>query len=306
MLYGTNSIQEEIGYSEFRENIFNQIKAQLSETHVVSMVQDEKNNGMIVYSLTVQKKGEDIMAGAYLEEPYLHFLHGKSMSKIIERILEKMEASFDRARKIQDCYNNINEQWRSKVFYHLVNLQNNQKMLEKVPYMTFHDYAIVFRIMLGEDEECNTTMAVTNKYMEAWETSIEELWDVAYHNTVRNFPVDICLIDEVLESGEMQEVNPEDGIMHALTNRKKYYGAGAILYEGVLEFIGSRLKSDYYLLPSSIHEWMIFPKWVGSLSDMQSTVQEVNETGVKEDEILGTKVYLYDNKQKKLIVDPEE
>lgn len=306
MLYRINSLHVEMSYSEFRETVYEQIKELLSETHTVSLTQKEQNNGTTAYGFTIQKIGESLCVAAYLEEAYLHFLNGRTVNEIVGWLLGKIERSFESARKMQDSFEKINEQWREKIFYHLVNLESNQKMLEGMPHKIFHDYAIVFRIMLDEDWEYETTFSVRDERMEEWGVTIEELWNEAYRNTVKNFPMEICTIEQEVGDVEEKEVNPENGIMHVLSNEKRYYGAGVILYEGLLEYIGSMLKSDYYLLPSSLHEWMIVPKGIQSLTYLQNMVCDVNRVGVMDAEILGTKVYLYDREQQKLIVDPEE
>lgn len=181
-------------------------------------------------------------------------------------------------------------------------------MLREVPHKIFHDYAIVFRVMLDENWERKISMAVRNELMEEWGVSVEELWNEAYNNMLRNCPANIFTLEEETESNrdEILDYTPENGAMHVLTNTMTFLGAGAILYEGILEQIGSRLKSDYYLLPSSLHEWVIVPKRFGDFPMMQGMVEKVNTSDVKDEEILGTKVYFYDNEQKKLIVDPEE
>ena len=41
---------------------------------------------------------------------------------------------------------------------------------------------------------------------------------------------------------------------YVVTNAMGINGAAVILYQNVLEKIADRLKGDYYILPSSIHE----------------------------------------------------
>lgn len=50
-----------------------------------------------------------------------------------------------------------------------------------------------------------------------------------------------------------------DRRMYVLTNCLNLYGAGCILYEGVLEKEAERLKSGFYVLPSSVNEVIIVP-----------------------------------------------
>ena len=46
---------------------------------------------------------------------------------------------------------------------------------------------------------------------------------------------------------------------YVLSNKLRNYGAACIAYPHVLEMIGGILGTDYYVLPSSVHEVVIVP-----------------------------------------------
>ena len=48
--------------------------------------------------------------------------------------------------------------------------------------------------------------------------------------------------------------------MMILTNSRKTYGACCILYPKVLEQLAERVDGDYYLIPSSVHEFILLPE----------------------------------------------
>lgn len=56
----------------------------------------------------------------------------------------------------------------------------------------------------------------------------------------------------------MEETESGTG-MYVLTNRMRSYGAACIAYPYIPGMIGETLGSDYYILPSSVHEVMIVP-----------------------------------------------
>lgn len=64
------------------------------------------------------------------------------------------------------------------------------------------------------------------------------------------------------------------------------------------EKTGERLNSDFFVLPSSIHECLILPM-SGQFSRemLRKLVQEVNLTQVEEEEVLSDQVYVYKREQ---------
>ena len=64
-----------------------------------------------------------------------------------------------------------------------------------------------------------------------------------------------------------------------------------------MEMIGGILKTNYYVLPSSVHEVVIVP-CCGSISmaELDDMVKDINETQVAEEEVLSDHAYLYDIK----------
>ena len=68
-------------------------------------------------------------------------------------------------------------------------------------------------------------------------------------------------------------------------------------YPHVLEMIGGILQSDYYVLPSSVHEVVIVPASAGvGCRDMDEMVAEVNRTQVAPEEVLSDRAYYYDRR----------
>ncbi len=62
------------------------------------------------------------------------------------------------------------------------------------------------------------------------------------------------------------------------------------------------MDSDFYIIPSSIHELILYKK-SGSedVEEMNRMVREVNASQVREDEVLSDHVYLFTDKSDTLI-----
>ena len=89
--------------------------------------------------------------------------------------------------------------------------------------------------------------------------------------------------------------------MYVLTNQSKTNGAGVLVQDGVLEKVGGMIGSDFYVLPSSIHEVLIVPDNGNMrLAELEDMVREVNATQVAPEDLLSDKVQYYDLETKTL------
>ena len=80
-------------------------------------------------------------------------------------------------------------------------------------------------------------------------------------------------------------------------------GAACLLYDDLLKDFSEKHASDFYILPSSVHEVLLLPaegrKEDESLSAM---VREVNRTQLSAEEFLSDHVYYYSRKEHALCV----
>lgn len=81
--------------------------------------------------------------------------------------------------------------------------------------------------------------------------------------------------------------------MYIATNQNKTYGAGILLYDGLLDTVAEKL-GNFYVLPSSVHELIIVPEKFGHPFELKQMVEEINGAEVPAEEILSDKCYCYD------------
>ena len=94
--------------------------------------------------------------------------------------------------------------------------------------------------------------------------------------------------------------------LYNLTNNARLFGATTILYLNVLKTIGEQIGSDFYIIPSSINEVLIYPigdsnRNLYSISNLNKIVVEINKKEVSESEILSEHVYFYDRVKEEMI-----
>ena len=285
---------------EFAEAVRTEFEKRIEKSVIVQKL--NKNNGIVLYGLTVLEDEINISATIYLE-PYYEVYEDTGMEYILdrmERVYEenKPEQSFD-ISKILD-YESIKENLREK----LINYELNREFLKEVPHRRFLDLTIVAYIALEMEEEIegNATITVKNNLQQTWKVDTEELIDTALENIKGD-----VVVANMNEYVDMSLFGDTENLfdIYVLTNRLKLHGAVAMLQKDRLkQFSGELEKETLTILPSSIHECLIInaedePKNTEELREM---VKEVNETVVSDQDILSNTVYIYNRTTDKITI----
>lgn len=260
-----------------------------------------KNNDKERRGLVFQEEGINISPTIYLEEAYREFQQGKELDKIVQEILDVYESA--RFSKRWEA-GNLREfdKMRKNVLCKLVNREKNREFLKDTPYIPFFDLAIVCYVLVELSERGIATMLVKNSQLKMWEIGEMELFQTARENVQKQFPAELRRMKDVMS--EMLGMDPpdeEEDSMYVLSNETGNFGAVCIAYDHVLDLIGSALKENYYIIPSSVHEMIIVPESKAPRrEEIEEMVTEINETQVEEEEVLSNRVYFY-NIQKKIM-----
>lgn len=173
------------------------------------------------------------------------------------------------------------------------------------------DFGIYYTIRFGTAGEEIIQIPITETMLQRWQISKEQLHKDAMDAGRNHGPV--FTSGENMISSLLFKKKPENyfdtGLdkldpmepMYCLTNQEGIFGASLILDDALLERIGTILKSDYYVLPSSVHEVMIVPKnSMINLEDIKNMVHEINEAEVPEEIRLPENVQVYDRRERKI------
>ena len=91
--------------------------------------------------------------------------------------------------------------------------------------------------------------------------------------------------------------------MYVLSNRERSWGAGCILYPGELKKAASRLGGDLVVLPSRVHETMIFVRTGEEDPELfVRMISEVNRKEVAREEWLSFQAYGYSLEEDRLML----
>ena len=299
----------------FAQVVKEAIEASLGDGYVVSINEVLKNNGTRLTGMTIRTGESNVAPTIYLEGMFERYKAGDAaVPVIVSEILSVYEShkttmSFD-ASLVTDFF-----ACKERICYKLVNADRNRELLTDAPHIIVcDDLAVIFYILVSNDGEGTATITVRNNMSDLWGVEEDELFKIALLNTQRLFRGSVMSMASVmmdLLSDRMDDeysseffdmVVSEDVVsMYVCSNSQKVNGAGVILYKDLLKQFAEKTGSDFYILPSSIHETLLVP-----VSDqmeveaLRSMVREVNATQVAPEEVLSDNVYIYRREDDKI------
>jgi hypothetical protein len=288
-------------YEQFVPAIKEKMELFLNEGMTVSIHTTLKNNDRKRVGLTICNESLNISPTIYLEEYFLQYQRGFALDEIAECIWQIYEdVKNEHPQNVEEIKSY--KKMRSKIVCKLVCAQKNEEYLETVPYLSFLDFAVTYYILFEFHEKGLSTIPITKELQTYWNVSVQDLHKLAIENGPEILPATFKPMNMVIEEllgHDCTNMLFEEDVMFVLTNDIRNYGASCLLYPGILEQIAGQLDENFYLLPSSIHEWIIVPESQCPSEEMLlDTVTEMNATQMDPEEILLDKIYYYDSQAK--------
>lgn len=239
-------------------------------------------------ALMVSPKNKDDMFMVpviYLDDVYAEYLDQKTKTQTnfdaIDFVLRRIaEFIGSQAKKIDFDMMDVIKNQRDKIITCLINTEMNQELLKKVPHREFHDLSIIYRVYLSEEssgENAYGTIIINNAILRELQMTEEALFNLAYENRRRLFPVQVYNVFS----------------MYAVTCKDTVYGAASITYPETLKEIKKVIDGSFYLIPSSVHECMAVPAKCAKVHELLECLRTANQDAeiVSPGDVLGNNVY---------------
>lgn len=250
-----------------------------------------KNNGVEKVGLSLRKEGENAAPIIYLEEFYERYCTGEQLEDLADELIRRVQNAFFIPEVEWQEFLKF-ENMKSQIVYKLVNTQKNQKLLKQVPNLPILDFSILFCVMIPVNETEYYSFLIRNEHINEWKIPISILYQYAKENTPRLCPYKLKSLTEFVEE-DLGMPLPESELV-VLTNNYGRNGASAILYPKMPEKISQYVGGNYYLLPSSIHEFLIVPEMDDMMPEyLREMVRDVNRQCVEENEFLSDDIYYF-------------
>ena len=269
-----------------------------------------KNNSVELDGICLHRAGDTLSPTVYLNHFYEEYLEGRPLHSILSEIAATLSSKVPELEVNTSLYDNY-DAIRHQIIFRLVNYERNEELLTSCPYLPFCDLAITFRWLVHSDSSGIASALITNKEMELWNITLEELYQTASINTRRLFPATIQPIQQLLseyldKDADIQELldqTPDELQLFILSNEPRINGSTSMIYDGILADFAKKIKKDLYILPSSIHEVLLMPatKEIEEQA-LLNLVRDANRTVVGLPDILSDSIYRFDSKHNRIIM----
>lgn len=279
-----------------------ELEKRLGEDAHVKLQKVRKNNNVMYNGFIIQRKDSNISPTIYMDSFYEMYERGERIERIVERILQVYQNGTAKKPIDMSFFMNFAEV-KDRIVYRIINVKRNKELLEEVPHILYLDLAICFYYAFYNEELGEGMIMIQNSHMDMWRTTHQELMKLATENTPKLFPPVFITLDTIIQN--MHETKEEEWLaasgFYILTNRQKCQGAASVLYPEILEHIAEKLDGNFYVIPSSIHEVILFKdQGREDWRYLQEMIAEANSTQLLEEDILSDYPYYYNQKDKKL------
>ena len=280
---------------EFSSSMAREVKGILGEGYKIECTDVEKNNGKVYHGLTIRKDGYKVAPTIYLDQMYENFLKGGA----IENLAMDTVKIYKSSRPGDDFDPSFFYDFSvvsGMLFFKVVNYNKNKQKLENVPYRKLLDLAMVPLCKVRNMGCKEGSITITKNFLKIWEVSEDELWE----NIGDNAPIvephkkyDLYDFMEHLTGHRFDYWNTPT--IYVVSNLDGVYGAATAFYPGVLKEIADEVESDLYLIPSSVHETIVFPVNIEEIEpeNVKHMIQEVNSNVLETEDILSDSLYIY-------------
>jgi hypothetical protein len=306
-------MENTMNYEKFKSDLKELLKTELANRGIdVEEINEEKIEKMneSYDSIVIKPAGASIATIIHVEDAFEAYKSGtelremilgareedaelKGMVKSIADDIEN-EPQFDLS--IFDDYKKV----KSRLSMQIVSAERNAELLEDVPHERIEDMAVVYRVLMTQPSTGSKTATtlVTNGMLKKYGITDSQLKRDAMRNAPNVKPVKIRDMSETVKDFDLElapDVSVEDGRIFVASVTDNLYGAAVIAYPNFLNTVAAMLRSDFFVLPSSIHEIIII-RDDGDLDadDLKNLVTSVNAAQVDPADQLTDNVYHYD------------
>lgn len=293
-----------MNYQKFVNIVKEEVAERFSQKEVeVVTVTKKKNNQISKVGLTFKNKthNETIEESPtlYLEDLFYRYENGMI---VLDEVVNEICTYYMESQKWIDENGYVDirledyESVKYRIVCFFVNKEMNKDILNDIPYIPYHDLAIIFKIAFDVRKDQVATSLIRNDHLIMWGITLKDIAAVAMQNTEQLFPIVFRPMDDIIKQITGEEIEVND-MMYVLTNQQWLNGAITMLYSNCLKNVGNLLKENFYLIPSSIHEMIVVRESsVEGIEYLNAMIREVNASEVNPEEVLADRAYYYDRK----------
>ena len=227
-----------------------------------------------------------------LDDLYGAYEAGCPFSTLMDAVAENI----DNSPGVCDISKFKDYEWvRERLYIRICGTEFNREILKNVPHREVMDLSVTcsfFSLWPDSDEQ---TVLITNDLFASYGISEDELFRDAYDNSLKIRPAGVCAMgcavssglmmggemNKDLYSGSVESVDFKHDSMYILSTKTGIFGASAMLYPGLLKTIADSNELDFFIIPSSVDEVIIFADHgMMSANELEDIIRSVNRSVV--------------------------
>lgn len=298
------------------DEYYKTIRASIEKRMPGLILQLEKEPGGRT-GISISKEGEKASPLLWLDDYYDRYTNGQPLKETIQDIIHDWEKVMSHIPDISEPDIRNWEKAKHRIFLTLTAESLHQP--EDTICKDWLDMKLTLRYCITIADGILHSFPVPGKLAEEhWHITEKELFRTARENTETLFPASLKNLYRIIASlpgkyAEEPYPEPEELIhgneplpfdLYVLTNRGSLYGAAAISYKGLLNRLYLRFGKPFYIIPSSVHETILYPeaekerlKKQYSPDKMKKIIFAVNRGSLEPKERLSDSLYYYDGKE---------
>ena len=262
--------------------------------------QVKKPGNLTLTGIIIRVKNLPVAPCYYIDEEYTKHLNGTPIADIASRVATAMKSSAAPASDIDISLITDFDKAKSYIIPRLIDIRpgkNDGYLKDRVCNpIAGTQIGIIYDLDIPSTQ-AEMTVGVTNTLLDMWNLSAEDLHELAIQNGSKIRPIyfsDMFSMLNDLSPLPFPEAEP-DATMFVLTCKNKTHGASVILYPETIEMLHTRFPKGFWLLPSSVHEWIIVHKSVGDPDMLKEMVMTINASEVLPADQLADEVFTLDS-----------
>lgn len=279
--------------SDFKNYLPPQLRADITvERSSVIKMNDEQHIG-----ICIKREGSPIAPNIYLDDMFTAYTMGADYEKLMFKLVATYLESMQHPPCPSDFEgNDIRDSGRCGL--RLLSAVRNSRYLKEHVNKEFGLGLVLtadFCIPDNNGGEWRTTIS--------WDLfneigiDIEEFFsDIIWSNSI-NYPAVLYEFsaESEFDVNRLYDEKIDTDMLYVLKTTRNCHGAVAIAYPGVLERIGTAFGSNFYVVPSSVHEVIIVPeRFDVNPEALSAMLIDANETVVAPDDVLSNSLLYYD------------
>ena len=291
-----------MNFEKFTENVQADLTKSLSDAFPdvsVEVMEVNKLQGQSYTGLSIMREESAVAPSINLMPFFEMYEDGAVYEDVLQKITDAAVTSLSYSAEIDvDALHNY-DQMKEHLTIQIIGAENNAEMLAAIPHQMMEDMAVVYRFSFGEVSGGNASIVVSNRMMEHYGITQEQLHKDALEAAQKNEPVSVKNMDEIiyeLSGGFAGSVDNPQSPMWIATNESRFNGASVMAYPDFMDQVSEKLEGSFYILPSSTHEVIMIPDSFGmKAQEMKTMVTDINASEVRPDEKLTDNVYHFDS-----------